>query len=79
MTEAEALDMIRAAIEIVSPGTGETISIETDLQNDDILDSLDRMNFLFELEQLHHAKIEQITDTFDDYRISTLVGFLVAT
>lgn len=76
MTETEALELIRAAIEVVSPGTGEKVTLETDLTNDEILDSLDRMNFLFELEHMHGSKIEQVTDTFDDFRIATLIGFL---
>ena len=36
------------------------------------------MTFLFELEHLHGQKIEQITDTFEDFRVRTLVSFLTA-
>lgn len=76
MTEAEALDMIKKALEIVSPGSAEKVTPETELQQDEILDSLDLMNFMFELEHLKGSKIEQVTETFEDYRVSTLMGFL---
>lgn len=78
MTNDEALSMIREALNIVSPGVGEKVTLETDLKEDEVLDSLDRMNFLFELEDLHGSKLEQITDTFEDFRVSTLVGFLTS-
>jgi acyl carrier protein len=76
MTEAEALEMIKSAINEVSAGAGDEITMETHLADDDVLDSLDLMNFLFELEQLKGSKIEEITETFDDYRVATLAGFL---
>ncbi|MGI3167282.1 hypothetical protein [Pseudooceanicola sp. 200-1SW] len=58
MTEAEALDMIKKARDIVSPGSGDKVTPETELQQDEILDSLDLMNFMFELEHLKGSKIE---------------------
>lgn len=76
MTSNDALQMIKNALDIVSPGVGETISMETELQKDDVLDSLDLMNFLFELEHLNGSKIEQISETHEDYRVSTIVSFL---
>lgn len=76
MTDADALAMIREALNTVTPGSGDKVTPETDLQKDEILDSLDLMNFLFELEQLHGSKIEEIDEEFDDYRVSTLIGFL---
>lgn len=78
MTEADALNMIKEALNIVADGMGDKVSMETDLHADDILDSLDTMNFMFELEHLHGSKIEQVTETFDDYRVATIVGFLTA-
>lgn len=76
MTETEALKKIREAIAMVSPGSEENVTMESDLQKDDILDSLDLMNFLFELETLNGSKLTQINETFDDYRVSTLVSFM---
>jgi acyl carrier protein len=76
MTQDEALAMIRDALNTVVDGAGDDITMETDLVADEVVDSLDLMNFLFELEQMRGAKIEQIDESFDDYRIATLVGFL---
>lgn len=78
MTNDKALEMIQQAANLASPGVGDKVTMETDLKNNDMLDSLDRMNFLFELEELNGSKLEQITDTFDDFRVATLVGFLTA-
>lgn len=76
MTEDQALEMIKAALNATAPDLGDGVAMDTDLSNEDILDSLDRMTFLFELEQLKGSKIEQITDTFEDFRVKTLVSFL---
>ncbi|MGH1417084.1 MAG: hypothetical protein ACRBB0_26610 [Pelagimonas sp.] len=76
MTEAEALALIHKAADEVTPGASEKLTMESHLQNDEIFDSLDLMNFMFELEHLYGEKIEQVTEDFDDYRVSTLVGFM---
>jgi acyl carrier protein len=76
MTEAEALAMIKTAADDVTPGTGAKLSLDTHLQKDGIFDSLDMMNFMFELEHHYDKKIEQVTEDFDDYRVSTLVAFM---
>ena len=76
MTESKPLDLIKKALSEVSPGSEDKVTPETHLVDDEILDSLDLMNFLFELEQLHGSKLEQIDENFDDYRVSTLIGFL---
>lgn len=76
MTEHEAIVLVKKALDEVSPGSGGAITPDSDLVKDEILDSLDLMNFLFELEELYGSKIEEITETFDDYRVSTLIGFI---
>jgi len=76
MTKDDALTMIKQALNEVSSGAGDDITMESDLAKDDILDSLDLMNFLFELEALKGSKIPEITETFDDYRVAKVVEFL---
>lgn len=70
------LELIKKALEMTTPGVSEKVTMDTHLVADGILDSLDLMNFMFELEDLHGHKIEQIDETFDDYRVSVLAGFL---
>ena len=57
MTGEDALVMIRAALTKVSPGAGDVITFETDLVEDGVLDSLDLMNFVFQLEQMRGTRI----------------------
>lgn len=78
MTEDDAMAMIKSAVEEVKPGAGEKLNRETDLVNDGILDSLDIMSFLFELETMRGAKFVEIDETYSDFRVSTLVGMLMA-
>ncbi len=75
-TAQEAFEKIKSALDMTTPGLSEKVTQETDLIKDDILDSLDLMNFMFELEELHGSKLEQVTETFDDYRVTTLIGFM---
>ena len=76
MTPEAALDMIKASLDATLPGKSSGITLETELIKDGILDSLDSMNFLFELEGLNGAKLEAIDETFDDFRVSRLVDIL---
>ena len=76
MTGEDALVMIRAALTKVSPGAGDVITFETDLVEDGVLDSLDLMNFVFQLEQMRGTRIDAIDETFDDFRVDRLVAIL---
>lgn len=77
-TRDEAFAKIKEALDMTTPGLSEKVTMETHLIESDILDSLDLMNFMFELEELHGSKITEISETFDDYRVSTLVGFMAS-
>ncbi len=76
--ESDAFKMIKDALNTVSSGAGDSIATSTHLVEDEVLDSLDLMNFLFELEGLNGGKIEAITETFDDYRVERIVEILTA-
>lgn len=76
MTDDEALALIRRAIEKVSPGAAARISKDTDLVRDAIVDSLDIMNFIFQLEKMVGFKIDEIAEDFTDFRVSTLIDFI---
>ena len=72
MTDEEAIQLIRKSINSVIQGAGDSISFETDLVKDGIIDSLDSMSFLFELEALLGKTIDEIDEKFLDFRVSTL-------
>ena len=78
MTNDEALQYIKKAVEDVLPGASESIDASTDLKGDDILDSLDLMNFLFELETAVGGKISAIDESYDDFRVGQLIKLLIA-
>lgn len=76
MDRKEALRMIVEALEKTKPGAGNAITEETHLVDEKIIDSLDSMNFLFELETAAGKKFDQIDETFDDFRVSTLIDIV---
>ena len=78
MTEDDALKMVKAALEIAAKGSSESVTMDTHLSDENILDSLDMMTFLFELENLNGKSIEGIDESFDDYRVKTIVGLMTA-
>ena len=77
MTQDEAFAMIRSALDATKPDLAGKVSEATHLIADGILDSLDSMNFLFELETLHGSKLSVIDETFDDFRVTRLIEILV--
>lgn len=77
MTEIDAMALIRSAVDEVKPGAGQQLTLESDLVEDGVLDSLDVMAFLFELETKRGAKLVQIDETYTDFRASTLVRMLM--
>jgi acyl carrier protein len=78
MTQEEAFSLIQKALEATSPRLSKKVSYETHLTADGIVDSLDSMNFLFELEQLYGSRLEAIDESFEDFRVSRLVDILCA-
>lgn len=77
VTENEAFELIKASLERVADGTSQKVTMNTDLVGDEILDSLDVMNFLFELETERGEPITAIDESFEDFRIATLVDLIV--
>jgi acyl carrier protein len=77
MTRDQALYAIVAALKEVDAPVDETLSENTDLIQSGLLDSLDSMNFLFELEKSLNCKISEIDETFDDFKVGTIVDVLV--
>ena len=76
MTDEQALAMIKAALEKTTPGLSARVTPEVHLIKDKVIDSLDSMNFLFELEQLHGGQLDAIDETFDDFRVVRLIEIL---
>ena len=76
-TAENAFALIQQALDKVKPGTGAKITMESQLLDDGFVDSLDSMNFLFELENLHGDRLAAIDDTFNDFRVARLVEILV--
>jgi len=76
MTEEQALAMIKAALEKTTPGLSGKVTPDVHLIKDKVIDSLDSMNFLFELEQLNGGSLDAIDETFDDFRVVRLIEIL---
>ncbi len=78
MTEQDAFEMILKSLEKTNPGISKGVSKETHLLKDGVIDSLESMNFLFELEQLNGSQLAEIDESFDDFRVTRLIEILVA-
>lgn len=78
MTDDQAFAMITDALEKTGKGLSGKVTRETHLTDDKIIDSLDSMNFLFELENVVGHKLSAIDETFDDFRIERLIEILRA-
>jgi acyl carrier protein len=76
MTGDEAFAMIKNAAAAVNPNAADKISLASHLVDDGIFDSLDLMNFLFELETAIGHKIEQIDEDYSDFRVQALIAVL---
>ena len=72
-----AYALIKSALEKVSTGMSARVTEDTHLIKDGLLDSLDSMNFLFELETMHGSRLKEIDDTFEDFRIVRLAEILM--
>lgn len=77
MTREKAFELIKQALEKTQAGSSEKVTMETDLVADGIVDSLDSMNFLFELETALGQSLTSIDETFDDFKVTTLVDLVV--
>lgn len=79
MTEKEALVRITEIINSIS-GKNLKISLEHDLRDDDVLDSLDTMVFFMELESQTGLSIPDSENLVEDgwYKINKLCTELVA-
>lgn len=73
MTEDATLLLIRDSLNKVVEGTGDAVTPQTDLVGEEIVDSLDLMNFLFEVEQTLGTKLTAVTEDYDDYRVASLM------
>ena len=77
MTREEAYTLIRAALEEVAPEAATKLTEASHLLEDDLLDSLDSMNFLFEIEDRLGRKLKAIDEEFSDFRVSRLLEIIV--
>jgi len=77
MTRDEALEVITKALKAVVPDLDQEITFETDLVGEDIIDSLDSMNLLFELEEGLGKKLTEIDEDYNDYKVGTLVDVIL--
>lgn len=78
MEKNKAIEYIKKTLELSEIELDDiSITMETDLLEDGILDSLDAMTFLFNLEKNVNTKIVEIDDDFNDFKISSLVSILL--
>lgn len=78
MTREDALAAITKALTTTVGDVDGTITEDTDLVDDGMLDSLDSMTFLFELENDLGLKLEAIDETYEDFRVGSIVDIVVA-
>ena len=78
MNQQEALDVVKKCVATACPAYTGDISLETDLIAEKILDSLDSMNFLFELESSIGTNIPEIDEDYGDFRVSKIVDLVLA-
>lgn len=78
MTREEALAAITKALAATVGSVDADVTEDTNLVDDGLLDSLDSMTFLFELENDLGTKLEAIDETYDDFRVGSIVDIVVA-
>ncbi len=78
MTREEALTAITKALTTTVGDVDGTIGEGTNLVDEGMLDSLDSMTFLFELENDLGLKLEAIDETYEDFRVGSIVDIVVA-
>ncbi len=86
MTEQEALELIRKALEKALEGKKpadrkdiSAITSDTDLIAEEIIDSLDALVFLMELEQMSGKDIpDEVTEEEGFYRVGNIVAVLLS-
>jgi acyl carrier protein len=78
MTREEALTAITKALTTTVGDVDGTIGEDTNLVEEGMLDSLDSMTFLFELENDLGKKLEAIDETYEDFRVGSIVDIIVA-
>ncbi|MCX6412531.1 MAG: phosphopantetheine-binding protein [Actinobacteria bacterium] len=78
MTREEALTAITKALTTTVGDVDGTIGEDTNLVDEGMLDSLDSMTFLFELENDLGMKLEAIDETYEDFRVGSIVDIIVA-
>lgn len=78
MTREDALAAITKALTTTVGDVDGTISEDTNLVDDGMLDSLDSMTFLFELENDLGMKLEAIDEAYEDFRVGSIIDIVVA-
>jgi acyl carrier protein len=78
MTREEALMAITKALTTTVGDVDGTIGEDTNLVDEGMLDSLDSMTFLFELETDLGMKLEAIDETYEDFRVGSIIDIVVA-
>ena len=78
MTREEALAAITKALTATVGSVDGDVTEETNLVDDGLLDSLDSMTFLFELENDLNTKLDAIDETYEDFRVGSIVDIVVA-
>ena len=77
MTREEALAAITKALIATVGSVDGDVTEETNLVDDGLLDSLDSMTFLFELENDLNTKLDAIDETYEDFRVGSIVDIVV--
>ena len=78
MSREDALALIQTALTSVCPDFEGQITEATDLVEEDIIDSLDSMNLLFEIEDKLGKKLTSIDEDYNDFGVGALIDIITA-
>jgi len=76
MTKEEALAIVLLSLKKATKTDHEGITEDTDLINEDIIDSLDSMTILFEMEENSGLKLG-VDEDYSDYKVSSLMQLVL--
>ena len=78
MSREDALALIQTALSSVCPDYDGQITESSDLVGEDIIDSLDSMNLLFEIEDKFGRKFPALDEDYNNFIVGALIDVIAA-
>lgn len=73
MNKEEQFKSLKEVIAKVNSSKASKVKLQSDLVKDGILDSIEIVSLVFELEEAYSCKFD---DSFNDFRVETLLKFV---